>query len=208
MRVFLSKFIAVVFFFGVSTRIMAHVEIDYPVGGETLTAGQHVTIQWHIAIPHNTLNWDVYYSPDGGTTWEVIQQDLPAGDLSYNWQVPEGATAQARVRVFQDNSSTDYQDESDVFTIQELSATSHPQPGEINVEVYPNPAWDMINVDFGLNESMPVQLSFLDVTGETRWISDNVSNHNVIPLNLYSSGIYFIRIKNHEGSYLRKIVIE
>ncbi|HZV71006.1 MAG TPA: T9SS type A sorting domain-containing protein [Saprospiraceae bacterium] len=204
----LSKFIAIVLFFSISSKSMAHVDVDYPAGGETLTSGEHVTIRWRITIPHNTLNWDVYYSPDGGTTWETIQLDLPAGDLSYTWEVPEGATAQARVRVFQDNSSTDYQDESEVFTIQELSATSHPQSGDFNVEVYPNPAWEIINVDFGLNPTRPVQLSFLDATGKTLWLNDNLSLHNLIPVSLYSSGIYFIRIKNNEGSYLRQVVIK
>lgn len=98
--------------------LLAHVELDNPLGGETFTVGQTVTIQWHIAIPHNTLNWDVLFSSDGGATWAFIQMDLPVGSLSYSWVVPNNITSQARVSVIQDNSGQDYQDESMNFTIQ------------------------------------------------------------------------------------------
>ncbi|MFQ5447103.1 MAG: multicopper oxidase domain-containing protein [Saprospiraceae bacterium] len=96
----------------------AHVAVDYPAGGETFTAGETVTIQWHIVIPHNTLNWDLFFSSDGGTTWEAIQMDVPPGELSYQWTVPPIATTQGRVLVIMDNSATDYQDASSIFTIE------------------------------------------------------------------------------------------
>ena len=203
-----SKIIFIVICLSFTFKLMAHVQIDYPVGGETLAAGQLVTVRWHITISHNTLNWDLYYSPDGGTTWETIQLDLPAGQLTYDWVVPEGATAQAEVRVFQDNSSTDYQDESEVFTIQELSSTSNPQSADLNLEVYPNPAREMINVDFSLNESIPLQLSFVDLNGKTFWMKNDVTQKNSIPVEGFSSGVYFICIKTDQGFYFRKVIIE
>ncbi|MGB4850625.1 MAG: T9SS type A sorting domain-containing protein [Saprospiraceae bacterium] len=101
-----------------STVVSAHVKLDYPVGGETFTSGTTVNIQWHVTIAHNTLNWILYYSPDGGINWETIQSNIPPGQLSYLWQVPAGATTQGQIRVFQNNSSTDYQDMSMNFTIQ------------------------------------------------------------------------------------------
>ena len=118
MKTLISKiiFIALMQFFAGS--LLAHVVLDNPLGGETFTVGQTVTIEWHIAIPHNTLNWDVLFSSDGGATWEFIQMDLPVGSLSYSWVVPNIITSLARVSVIQDNSGQDYQDESMNFTIQ------------------------------------------------------------------------------------------
>src|SRR5688500_5843663 len=87
--------------------LYAHVEIDYPVGGETLNPGQIINIEWHVAIAHNTLNWDVLYSSDGGMTWTPIQMDIPAGQLSLTWQVPTNTTTMARVSVIQDNDGMD-----------------------------------------------------------------------------------------------------
>ncbi len=117
MKALISKIAFILLLQGFAGTLLAHVELDYPVGGETFNPGQTVTIQWHIAIPHNTLNWDLLYSLDGGNSWEAIQMDLPAGSLSYNWIVPSNITSQARVSVIQDNSGTDYQDESTNFNI-------------------------------------------------------------------------------------------
>ena len=117
MKTLISKIAFILFLLGSSGSLFAHVELDYPQGGETFTVGQTINIQWTIAIAHNTLNWDLLYSLDGGNTWEAIQMDLPPGSLSYNWIVPSNITSQARVSVIQDNSAQDYQDESLNFNI-------------------------------------------------------------------------------------------
>ena len=57
-------------------NILAHVQLDYPTGGETFTAGEIISIHWHVEIPHNQLNWDLYFSPDGGGSWQIIQLDM------------------------------------------------------------------------------------------------------------------------------------
>lgn len=101
----------------ITLNLFAHVELDNPVGGETFTHGQPVNIQWHIAIPHQTLNWDLFLSTDGGATWEPIQMNIPAGQLSFQWYAPTIETTQARVSVIMDNEGVDYQDESLNFSI-------------------------------------------------------------------------------------------
>lgn len=118
MKTLISRIIFITLMQCFAGSLLAHVELDNPLGGETYIVGQTVTIQWHIAIPHNTLNWDVLLSTDGGATWAFIQMDLPPGSLSYSWIVPDNITSQARVSVIQDNSGQDYQDESMNFAIQ------------------------------------------------------------------------------------------
>ncbi len=113
-----TYFLTALFLLSLAFNARAHVQLDSPTGGETFTAGETVTIQWTILIPHNTLNWDLYFSSDGGASWDPIQLDNPPGDLSFQWEVPAIATAQGRVRVFMDNSGTDYEDASMDFTIE------------------------------------------------------------------------------------------
>lgn len=100
-----------------SANLKAHVELDYPVGGETFVHNQTVTIQWHVAVPHPQLNWDLFYSVDGGVTWDTIQMNIPTDVLSYSWVVPAIETNQARIRIFQDNEDQDYLDISMDFSL-------------------------------------------------------------------------------------------
>ncbi|MEP6647804.1 MAG: hypothetical protein ABJC12_12015, partial [Saprospiraceae bacterium] len=98
-------------------KLSAHVVLDYPVGGETFIVGQEVIINWHIAISHPQLNWDLYFSSDGGNNWEPLQLDMPVSQLSYTWIVPNLLTTLGRIRIFQDNQGQDYLDFSLNFNI-------------------------------------------------------------------------------------------
>ncbi len=121
MKTLVFKLMFIALMQGISFNLFAHVILDYPVGGETFTWGQTVTIQWHVYIPHNTLNWDLYFSGDGGTTWSAIQLDLPVGQLSYQWIVPDTSVTEGRIRVVQDNDLQDYWDASMNFTAEPIT---------------------------------------------------------------------------------------
>ena len=102
---------------GLGKLAVAHVALDYPTGEETFTQGDSIDIQWHILIPHDLQNWDLYFSDNGGTTWQTIALDLPPAQLDYTWEVPSPTTGQGRIRIYMDNSGTDYEDQSGDFTI-------------------------------------------------------------------------------------------
>jgi len=112
-----TAIIPLVMLMALGSAARAHVSLDYPVGGETFNQGDTVNVQWHILIPHDLQNWDLYFSDDGGATWQVIELDLPPSQFNYLWVVPGIATTQGRIKIYMDNSGTDYEDESGDFTI-------------------------------------------------------------------------------------------
>ncbi|MGB3078599.1 MAG: T9SS type A sorting domain-containing protein [Saprospiraceae bacterium] len=146
---------------GFSQSILAHVALDYPHGGETFIEGQTVTIEWHIIAPHVTLNWDLYFSSDGGENWQPIQLDIPLDSLSYTWHVPSVATLQGRVRIIQDNQGQDYLAISMDFTI--VPNTSPPSLDA--------PANNII-IECGIGNPEATLLSWLDNHGGA-----SVTNH-------------------------------
>jgi hypothetical protein len=100
----------------------AHVELDAPNGGESLTGGSNFTIAWQPAVAmHDTLNWDLWYATSTASgPWIVIGEDLPPGSLvvgsshSYAWTVPNITDASVWLRVRQDNDvDPNYEDVSD-----------------------------------------------------------------------------------------------
>lgn len=98
-------------------RAYGHVELNYPQGGDTLQGGQQILVQWVETIPHDTQNWDILFSPDGGQTWNTIAVDIAPGIFSYTWTVPDIATTTGRIEIIQDNNGMDYVDFSEDFTI-------------------------------------------------------------------------------------------
>lgn len=108
----------------------AHVTLDAPNGGEQLQVGSVFSITWRIAIQHNLLNWDLWYSTTGaGGPWTPIATNLPAGSPSvgsihtYNWTIPAVVDDSVWVRVRMDNSGTDYYDVSNApFSIVDTPA--------------------------------------------------------------------------------------
>lgn len=103
-----------------------HVQLNAPNGGEIFEAGSTTTIEWVIAIPHNSDNWDLFYSVTGDSgPWLNLAIDVPLGNNTqgsihtFDWQIPDGImTELGRVRVVQDNPFFDYEDVSNGdFTI-------------------------------------------------------------------------------------------
>ena len=98
--------------------VRGHVQLDSPNGGEILEVGSIFTITWQVVVGHDQQNWDLWYSTDGGTNWAPIEMEIPTGNPdagsthTYDWTVPGTPSDQARVLVRQDNSDTDYHDDS------------------------------------------------------------------------------------------------
>ncbi len=104
--------------FFISSIVNAHVGLDYPSGGEVFSPGTTVGILWTELVPHDTENWDLFYSSDGGTTWDTIMMDIPYDTTMHHWTVPPEITTQGLVRVRQDNPGQDYESTSGVFTVE------------------------------------------------------------------------------------------
>ncbi|MCB9290731.1 MAG: multicopper oxidase domain-containing protein [Lewinellaceae bacterium] len=112
------KYILTLILLVTGIQLFGHVQLIRPQGGETFTVGEEVLVEWSVVIPHNTQNWILLFSPDGGQNWETIQADISPGVLTYNWTVPDVITSQGRIQVIQDNVGSDYNDVSGDFSIE------------------------------------------------------------------------------------------
>ena len=148
---------------------VAHVQLDYPVGGETFYVGEVVTVQWHILVQHNQEDWDLYFSSDGGTTYDPVVLDLPVEQLEYDWTVPDVLTEEGRIKIVQDNTGIDYSDSSGNFTIEEGATPAEggeQSPGAPQlVAAQPNPFHRTTAITYELSAGGPVELTIYDRAG-------------------------------------------
>lgn len=199
----------------------AHVQIDYPAGGEMFAPGETVQIAWHIIIHHEQEDWDLYYSTDGGETWQVIEENVSKDMLTYDWTVPDIPTEMARVRVVQDNVEVDYDDYCPDFTIldQPVGVAGEgpaPQP----VILYPNtpnPFNPSTAITYELSAPGGITLKIFSITGQTirtltdgpqpaglhriTWDGRDDSGQRVV------SGVYIIRLSAGSFSRSRKMLL-
>jgi agmatine deiminase len=70
-----------------------------PNGGQTLTPGQNVSIQWISDDDVAVANADLLLSTDGGATFPTVIASGVPDSWSFNWTVPALNTSQARIRV-------------------------------------------------------------------------------------------------------------
>lgn len=87
---------------------MNGVTVEYPYGGETLVPGETEVIRWN-AYGDEANTFKIEYFD--GTSWNLIDNNVPATAQSYNWIVPATVSNNYRIRVSRNSSI--YTDESD-----------------------------------------------------------------------------------------------
>ena len=97
------------------------------------------------------------------------------------------------------------------FTVQTVTAVND-YAGVKNLQVFPNPATDLLNVSFEMGDGSPVSVRILDVTGKLLYSKQIVSNGGLIEeaVNVagFANGIYFLRIETSKGTTIEKFVKE
>lgn len=84
------------------------ITVEYPFGEETLIAGEPETIRW-TAYGDETNTFTIDYFD--GTSWNVIDNNVPANKQYYNWTVPATISNNYLMRVSRNSSA--YTDMSD-----------------------------------------------------------------------------------------------
>lgn len=108
--------------------ISPSVTVEYPFGNNTLVPGETENIRWS-AYGGDPNTFSIEYSPDNGSSWNMINNNVPSTARLYAWTVPT-STNQGLIRVTRNIAG--YTDVSDYpFTIlgQPTITVSNPCPG-------------------------------------------------------------------------------
>lgn len=152
-----------------SNSSFAHIKLLDPQGGESFVPGEVIIISWEEEQTHMAIDFDLYFSSDGGETWEEIAS-LNVDRLEYTWTVPDIETEQGKIRVIQDNEDMDYIDISPNFRISKteivtaIEDSRDPAPFEI-LSNYPNPFQSLTTIEFTLPQYSHVSLEVYNLQG-------------------------------------------
>lgn len=215
-RVSITLFFPVLIAFLLSSRVNAHIKLDVPVGGEVFVAGSTLTIEWTLVVSHPQNNWDLFFSPDGGITWEEIELDLPIPQRSYQWVVPQLTIDEGLIRIFMDNVGEPYTDTSENFSIRGAMVSVEDEEAvsrSFNLYPnYPNPFNPSTKISFTLPKASHVSLLIYDIHGKEvdRLLEGEQSagSHSIEwNASQVASGVYFYRLTAGEFVQTRKMVL-
>jgi len=91
------------------------------------------------------------------------------------------------------------------------TAISNIEAGINNMEVYPNPTSDMLNVVFDMNQASSLHITVTDITGKVVYTTDNKltpgQNNLQIGTSSFSNGIYLLNAQTENGNATLKFVV-
>jgi hypothetical protein len=76
---------------------------------------------------------------------------------------------------------------------------------ELGIKVYPNPAYDFVNIDLINNEKTKVTI--INTLGGVVFNKEIVASEK-IDLTIYNKGIYFLSLENSNGKIVKKLIIK
>ncbi len=80
-----------------------------------------------------------------------------------------------------------------------------------NLQLYPNPAGDFVNLIFSNTEEKQTQIRITDVSGSLLYqqrLQNGAGNFSLkIPTNKLENGVYLLVVENSEGSVIKKLVV-
>ncbi|MCH8306360.1 MAG: T9SS type A sorting domain-containing protein [Candidatus Marinimicrobia bacterium] len=198
-----------------SSKANAHVALNFPVGGEVFVAGDTLTIEWTLVVPHPQNNWDLFFSPDGGITWEEIKLDIDIPERSYRWVVPQLTIDEGRIRIYMDNVGGGYTGTSENFSIRGVVTVEDEEAFSRSFNLYPNypnPFNPSTTISFTLSKSSHISLLIYDIHGrEVESLIEGIQpagSHSIEwnASNL-ASGVYFYRLTADEFIQTRKMIL-
>jgi hypothetical protein len=200
------------------------VDVLTPDGGEYVVVWDDYDITWTAADPSGVDSVSVFYSVNGGDTYELIASQEP-DDGTYSWSVPNTVSDSALVKIIAyDGVVNAGEGVSDSLFV--IWAGTVDAPGDrrrlgdtvLLWQNAPNPFSPGTNISFYLPEEGTVYLEVFDVKGRLVdvLINGDLSGPGVhtVPWNgkdrdggRLSSGVYFYRFRTENVTLVKKMVM-
>jgi photosystem II stability/assembly factor-like uncharacterized protein len=80
---------------------------------------------------------------------------------------------------------------------------------EKEFHIYPNPCKEHINIAFDLENAANIECKIIDIGGRVLYhtsLGNSATKHETLDMSRFPAGVYFIRLENHEGNLIKKII--
>ena len=211
---FFPVFIGMLFLFS-SVPVDAHVTLRTKLKDSIYNPGDQVNIEWEVLVEHDPIDWDLFYSFDGGKSWEPIEEGIPLDQLKYTWIAPDLDSDSMLIRIVQDNEVTeDYDEVSDTFSIVPARSTAISEKIEVpfSATLVSNPVDRELFAKLKINKKTLVSMRIVSMMGYSMWpvekkLLSRGDHHYRVDVLYLTPGPYFLQIiADHKARLLPFIV--
>jgi len=180
----------------------------------TWNVGSNQTITWNVAgttnAPVNCSHVDIYFSTDGGQTFPHTLVANTPNDGSETFTVPVGINT--NVGRFVVKAHNNYFFDANKANIRVVTPATVRASALENLNVWPNPAEDVVHITFNIKRDKQVNISLVDVSGREIFTSNykafSTKFSQTISTTHLSKGIYILKIKNAGVLTNKKLIIK
>jgi len=152
-----------------------------------------------------TLDGIFSFTVDSGTTWSETYQSTTAGTNAY---VNGPGSMIFQVAPIFPGATGTYLLDIKISKTVGSSIAKTPMPANL-IKVYPNPATDVLNIDYSNIEEGIKQLSIIDIAGKQVFASMNPGGKTASQISVtnYPGGLYFLQLETDNGVINKQISI-
>jgi hypothetical protein len=187
---------------GFSTDTMNLIDDDVPLSLHLLSfegrqQGENIQLNWTTADEHNTDHFKILHSTDGRQFKAVgTVQAMGSGNHQYTFtDVQAEHKNYYRLHMVDKDGQATYSNIISIEKDQHIQATT----------AYPNPAKGQVTLTIGDDQLLHTKATLTDACGQLRQIIYITGHSQVISLNNYAAGIYFLKMENGENI---KLILE
>ncbi len=194
--------------------LYGHVTLEYPKGAETFHVNELVNIEWRVEVDHGPAHWDLYFSPDGGDSWDTLMMGIEQIVMTYPWS-PEKVTQSGMIRIVQHNDNGELYDfVSMPFEVQGEISTSTEDATIVaaSLRLSPNPCVGQVEIQFLLRRYHQVSVEVYDLLGSKK----NVAVASRLPPGQHTytwevsstqPGIHFVRLSAGDDMIIQRLIV-
>ena len=168
----------------------------------------HLVVYEDISL---TINGDLYLQPGESTTLTAVYDKPATIEWNYNGQTSSDSTItltnlQENTDVSLSATTANGCSRTAYVTVVVSPNASIEDAQTSNVNIYPNPAADMLNIESDKTISM---VEVIDITGRKISEMSNNSEQTILNMSSFQNGIYILSIRFADGSSLnRKVAVK
>ncbi|MBI9034880.1 MAG: peptidylprolyl isomerase [Bacteroidales bacterium] len=185
--------------------MVSQLDLISPNGGEQIMESTHFTINW---VSDVVTKVDLNYSFNNGQTWNVIENNVDAELMTYDWLVPNTISDECFIRISHHNLPDIKSMNEESFSIIIYDdIESDPEYEGYSLNIIPNPVKEMAIISWSIPEGEKANISLYNAQGQFIRSLNTMDGTSQLWVKELSSGMYYIKLTTTKHDLSKRFIV-